>query len=268
MHVGVPTHHPLGPQGLTGHSTPPPSGNGCIAPKVERGLAPISSNCDAGLFRRGGYNCIFQVHFPSAGKWSSKWPSQCRHRLQMQCRKGAFYYTWMVLQSALSPKTILRIAGRRVCGPPSHIGAEITVSVHLDEQEQQTTPQTWWQRYLHSGCLRLVLVKSVLSPIQTTFFKVQLEKHGSGSLRVGQGPEGPCPMCLSNVRLWVELLELVESMSRRVRWVCAPDDVGLEGNVIANSLAIFGMLESAMGRGECKSSPPPPSVIDVSGSFT
>ena len=46
---------------------------------------------------------------------------------------------------------------------------------------------------------------------------------------------------LSNVHLCVELLELIEELGLRLQWLWAPSHVGLEGNEVANGLAVEGM---------------------------
>ena len=49
---------------------------------------------------------------------------------------------------------------------------------------------------------------------------------------------------LSNVHFWVELLELIEELGPRLHWLWAPSHVGLEGNEVANGLAVEGMYQS------------------------
>ena len=51
---------------------------------------------------------------------------------------------------------------------------------------------------------------------------------------------------LSNVHLWVELLELIEELGPRLQWLWAPSHVGLEGNEVANGLAAEGMCQSPL----------------------
>ena len=54
---------------------------------------------------------------------------------------------------------------------------------------------------------------------------------------------------LSNVHLWVELLELIEELGPRLQWLWPPSHVGLEGNgvlLIANGLAAEGMCQSPL----------------------
>ena len=53
------------------------------------------------------------------------------------------------------------------------------------------------------------------------------------------GTNGP----LSNVHMWVELLELIEELGPRLQWLWAPSHVGLEGNEVANGLVVEGMCQ-------------------------
>ena len=47
---------------------------------------------------------------------------------------------------------------------------------------------------------------------------------------------------LSNVHLWVDVLELIEELGSRLQWLWAPSHVGLEGN----ELAAEGMCQSPL----------------------
>ena len=48
------------------------------------------------------------------------------------------------------------------------------------------------------------------------------------------------------MRLWVGLLDILSYMGDRVQWIQVPSHVGLEGNEIANDLAISGMCHSPL----------------------
>ena len=63
---------------------------------------------------------------------------------------------------------------------------------------------------------------------------------------------------LTNVRLWVELLDTLSYMGDRVQWVQVPSHVGLEGNEIANDLAIAGMYQSPLWGGGTRETGPTP----------
>ena len=71
------------------------------------------------------------------------------------------------------------------------------------------------------------------------------------------------------MRLWVELLGLLSSPGNRVRWILAPGHMGLDGNEIANELAVASMCQSLLGGGggEWGDNPPhPPLVGPILGS--
>ena len=51
---------------------------------------------------------------------------------------------------------------------------------------------------------------------------------------------------MTNVRLWVKLLDILSYMGDRVQWVQVPSHPGLEGNEIANDLVIAGMCQSPL----------------------
>ena len=58
------------------------------------------------------------------------------------------------------------------------------------------------------------------------------------------GSRGP----LANVCLWVELLQLMEEIGDWAQWPWAPSHVGLEGNEIANVLAVQGICPNPLWR--------------------
>ena len=84
---------------------------------------------------------------------------------------------------------------------------------------------------------------------------------GGGASRKWQqngwvGSRGPC----TNVRLRVELLDILSYIGDILQWVRVPSQAGLEGHEIANDLAISGMCQSPLW-GVVHGKPAPPPVV-------
>ena len=128
--------------------------------------------------------------------------------------------------------------------PPQRFGPELRISESLSEEERQT-----------NNAADVVAVIAALRRFETTDCKICVFTNseyvvlgGGGVARKWQqngwvGSRGP----LTNVRLWVELLDVLSYMGDRVQWVQVPSHVGLEGNEVANDLAIVGMCRSLCG---------------------
>ena len=144
--------------------------------------------------------------------------------------------------------------------PPQRFGPELRISESLSEEERQT-----------NNAADVVAVIAALRRFETTDCKICVFTDseyvvlggggGGGAARKWQqngwvGSRGP----LTNVRLWVELLDVLSYMGDRVQWVQVPSHVGLEGNEVANDLAIDGMCRSPLW-GVVHGRPAPPPVV-------
>ena len=120
--------------------------------------------------------------------------------------------------------------------PPSEVGPELRISESLSEEERQT----------NNGA-ELVAVIAALRGFETSDYNVcvftnseyvVLAAGGGGRLKWQQngwvGSKGP----LTKVRLWVGLLDVLSYMGNKVQWVQVPSHVRLEGNEIADDLAV------------------------------